>query len=218
MRHPRRLGSVLAVLVVLLIAGSTLVSAHGDGVVDGIIHSCVHNVNGRIRIVGADAQCDPNESALDWNAVGPQGEQGPPGPQGEPGPAGPAGPPGPQGPAGPALARSGVVGRDGSILAGSGFTVQKLGTGSYRITFAPNPFTGYAIPVVSSFEGFAGAMVPYVHVVGGDLFEVRFYERTTPTPTFIDSQFTFVVVDSNLGAAAQAAATRAGSGSPLTAP
>jgi hypothetical protein len=212
MRHTRRFGTVLAVLVVLLIAGSTLVSAHGAGVVAGVIHSCVHDANGKIRIVGADDECGPNETALDWNAIGPQGEQGPPGPQGE------QGPPGPQGPAGPSLARSGVVSREGTVLAGSGFTVTKLGVGEYRITFAPNPFNGFAVPVVTSFEGNAGAMVPYIDLVGGNLFEVRFLERTTAAPTPIDSQFSFVVVDSNLGAATQAAASRAGSGSTLVAP
>jgi hypothetical protein len=111
-----------------------------------------------------------------------------------------------------------VVSREGTILAGSGFTVTKLGVGEYRITFAPNPFTGYAVPVVTSFEGNAGAMVPYIDLVGVNLFEVRFFERTTAAPTLIDSQFSFVVVDSNLGAATQAAAARAGSDSTLVAP
>lgn len=111
-----------------------------------------------------------------------------------------------------------MVSREGTVLAGSGFTVTKLDVGEYRITFAPNPFTGFAVPVVTSFEGNAGAMVPYIDLVGGNLFEVRFFERTTAAPTPIDSQFSFVVVDSKLGAATQAAAARAGSGSTLVAP
>jgi hypothetical protein len=111
-----------------------------------------------------------------------------------------------------------VVSRDGTVLAGSGFTVSKLGVGEYRITFAPNPFTGFAVPVVTSFEGNAGAMVPYIDLVGGDLFEVRFFERTTAAPTPIDSQFSFIVVESNLGVATQSAIMQEGGQSPLNAP
>jgi hypothetical protein len=98
--------------VIIIVGGATLVMAAGDG--GDIIHACVRNGVGKIRIIGADENCNSiNETALDWNITGPQGEpgqQGEPGPQGEPGlqgeggpqgPAGPQGATGPQGPQGP---------------------------------------------------------------------------------------------------------------------
>ncbi len=49
-----------------------------------VIHSCV-NPGGRIRIVEPGERCNPSETALVWNIVGPSGPKGPPGPQGKPG-------------------------------------------------------------------------------------------------------------------------------------
>ncbi|MFO7661346.1 MAG: hypothetical protein R6X18_02010 [Chloroflexota bacterium] len=208
---------VLGIVLIALILGSAAFSfAQGNG--DGLIHACVNVNSGEIKIVGADSACKQGWVELDWNQQGPQGETGPAGPMGPPGPEGPAGPmgpAGPEGPAGPALVRSGVISREGTILAGQDFTVTKIGTGHYRIMFAPNPFSAFAIPVVTSFEGNAGAMVPYINVVSNSFFDVKFFERTTPAPTLIDSQFTFVVVDSALGTAAAASsfATQAEEGS-----
>jgi len=76
------------VMLLFVIGGPPLVAAHGDGVYQGIIHSCVDDKSGKIRIVTGDEECPKNESALDWNGEGPQG------------PAGPQGPVGPQGPPG----------------------------------------------------------------------------------------------------------------------
>jgi hypothetical protein len=168
-----------------------------------VILGCKNKTNGAVRIVAEVATCRNSEVAVYWNS---QGEVGPAGPAGPAGPEGPPGPQGEQGPAGPGGARSGVVSRDGLILAGQGFTVTKLGTGFYRIDLDPDLGSAFAVPVVSSFEGNAGDRVPYVHTVGGNFFEVRFFERTTPAPTFIDSQFSFIVMDSAVGGPAPAAA------------
>jgi hypothetical protein len=87
-------------LTVLVFGGAAFAFAHGPGPQDEIIHACVNNNSGEIKI-GED--CKKNWSPLDWNGVGPQGPQGEPGPQGlqgEPGPQGPQGEPGPQGPPG----------------------------------------------------------------------------------------------------------------------
>ena len=71
-----------------------------------IIHACVNNDNGAVRIVNADMECSGNETALEWGVVGMQGakgDAGSAGPKGETGPqgakgdAGPAGTQGPQG-------------------------------------------------------------------------------------------------------------------------
>jgi len=158
---------------------------------------------------GGQSQSDQYDLTL--GAVGPQG------PQGEQGPPGPQGEQGDQGPPGPVAARSGVVARDGTILTGTGFAVTKVSTGHYRILYNPSPFTGFAVPVVTSFEGNAGDRVPYVNLVGSNLFEVKFFERITAAPTLIDSQFTFIVLDSNAGAAAFAAGV-AEDGSSLESP
>jgi hypothetical protein len=115
------------------------------------------------------------------------------------------------------------VGRDGQILAGTGFTVAKVSVGHYRVTYAPDPFGGgFAVPVVTAFEGNAGSQVAYIHVVRGDFFEVRFFDRTTVAPTLIDAQFSFHVISSALGVpTAPMAATAAAESSepdPLSAP
>lgn len=87
-----------AILLVTLISmsGVMYVSAHGGDVT--LIHACVNNRTGAVRIVSANTPCDANkESALDWGIQGPKGDkgdtgsagpQGSQGPQGEPGLAG----------------------------------------------------------------------------------------------------------------------------------
>ncbi|MFN2251766.1 MAG: hypothetical protein ACK2UL_07595 [Anaerolineae bacterium] len=89
--------SLLLVFAVTAAIGATAtwVSAHGgDG---ALIHSCVNDSSGVIKIVGPGGQCANNESNLDWNIQGIQGIQGIPGPPGPQGPEGPQGPQGPQG-------------------------------------------------------------------------------------------------------------------------
>ena len=92
----------VALLALLVgIGGVMLVNAHGGNA--SLIHACVKNSNGSIRIVAANSSCNANnETALDWNILGPQGPQGPAGPDGPQGPIGPQGAEGPQGPAGEA--------------------------------------------------------------------------------------------------------------------
>ena len=91
----------LVVLNVVLISlmSATLVSAHGGNI--ALIHSCVNNTSGEIKIIAANANCPSNYRALDWNIQGPAGQQGPIGPAGPMGPVGPIGPVGPLGPIGP---------------------------------------------------------------------------------------------------------------------
>jgi len=90
-------------------------SAHGGDTT--LIHACVRNITGLIRIIDANGTCTSNETPLDWRIqgepgpIGPQGPIGPAGPQGPQGPDGPQGPEGPQGPAGP----QGPEGPQGSI-------------------------------------------------------------------------------------------------------
>ena len=93
---PKWLVALNIILVSLM--SVTLVSAHGGNT--ALIHACVSNSSGEIKIVGANANCPSNYRALDWNIQGPAGQQGPMGPVGPIGPVGPVGPQGEQGPQG----------------------------------------------------------------------------------------------------------------------
>lgn len=85
--------SAILLVALLSMSGVIYVSAHGgDGT---LIHACVNNRNGAVRIIGASAACDASkETALDWGIQGPKGDKGdvgpmgPQGPQGEPGTGG----------------------------------------------------------------------------------------------------------------------------------
>src|ERR1044071_4922396 len=87
----------LVVLNVILISlvSVTYVSAHGGNT--ALIHSCVNNTSGEIKIIAATANCPSNYRSLDWNIQGPAGQQGPIGLVGPIGPVGPVGPICPQG-------------------------------------------------------------------------------------------------------------------------
>lgn len=82
-------------MIGLMFLSVTYVSAHGGNT--ALIHACVNNTSGEIKIVGANANCPSNYRALDWNIQGPAGQQGPIGPVGPVGPVGPIGPQGLQG-------------------------------------------------------------------------------------------------------------------------
>ena len=95
-----RLSSVLLLVALLCMSGVMYVSAHEGNV--SLIHACVSNRNGTVRIVGASTACDASrETALDWGIQGPKGDKGDTGDTGPTGPVGPMGPQGPQGEQGP---------------------------------------------------------------------------------------------------------------------
>jgi hypothetical protein len=56
-----------------------------------VIHACVNNSSGTVKIVGATDTCKGNESTLSWNQQGPKGDQGIQGIQGVQGPPGVSG-------------------------------------------------------------------------------------------------------------------------------
>jgi hypothetical protein len=89
---------VVFAIVMLSLVSVTYVSAHGGNT--SLIHSCVNNTSGEIKIIAANATCPSNYRSLDWNIQGPAGAQGPIGPVGPLGPVGPVGPVGPMGPQG----------------------------------------------------------------------------------------------------------------------
>lgn len=91
------LGVVLGVSVALLfLVGGAFAAGTipGSG---GVINGCYNNKTGTLRVIDPTASsCNPDETAIHWNQVGPQGPKGDTGPVG---PQGPQGVPGPQGPA-----------------------------------------------------------------------------------------------------------------------
>ena len=65
MTRSKTVGLVLGAAFVLAVAWVTpVVYAHGGD--PTLIHSCVRNNNGNIRIVGANTACNKNETAVDW--------------------------------------------------------------------------------------------------------------------------------------------------------
>ena len=105
-RVTRKRVALLAGAVALAAAGTALAitnNAFTDA--NGIYHGCVGNGQGTLRVIEPGTSCRANETAIDWNQVGPKGDKGDPGPQGPAGPQGEkgdTGATGPQGPAGPA--------------------------------------------------------------------------------------------------------------------
>ncbi len=71
---------VSILITVSLMTGITLAFAYGGD--NELIHACVKDNNGDIRIVSANQDCKNNESNLDWRI------QGEPGPAGAPGSSG----------------------------------------------------------------------------------------------------------------------------------
>ncbi len=134
--------------VVALGVGVTAVYA---ATTDPVITGCFHKTNGNFRIVSSTGDCKSQETALQWNKQGLQGNPGPqgpvgdpgakgdPGPQGEPGPRGdpgPAGAPGPVGPRGPAgasdqqiVSSTATVAPQATLAASVGCPAGKVVTG-----------------------------------------------------------------------------------------
>ena len=79
--------SAILLVVMLSMSGVMYVSAHGGDIT--LIHACVINRTGAVRIVSATTTCDANkETTLDWGIQGPKGDKGAVGPMGPQGPAG----------------------------------------------------------------------------------------------------------------------------------
>ena len=89
------LGVAAAALLLTGVALGVTGNAYTDA--NGVYHACVNQGSGLVRMLAAGEACRPNEVAVDWNQVGPQGPQGVQGPKGDTGPQGPQGIQGPQG-------------------------------------------------------------------------------------------------------------------------
>ena len=97
---------IIATLVMAMLIGGAAVTMAHDGDVN-LIHACISDNNGQIKIIGADETCGNNYTPLDWGIVGPAGAAGTDGVNGLDGAAGAAG----------AAGTDGVDGLDGSAGA-----------------------------------------------------------------------------------------------------
>lgn len=168
------IGITVFVIGVALFGSAYFVLAQGENT----INACVDK-DGALRIVTQEEQCKKKESPLSWNV---QGEQGPQGPQGS---------------VGPTMARSGIVYRDGSSH-GNNFTVSKIRTGEYQISFDEGVFSGHPIPTVTLFENVnRNGVTPIISLLseGESTFNVLFLDSAG---NLIDVQFTFIAVDSSI--------------------
>ena len=126
----RRLLIVVPLAIAVILSG-TVVLAHGGDV--NLIHACVNQQSGAIKIVGANGSCKQGETALDWAINGPAGPQGPAGAVGAQGLTGADGATGAQGPAGPSQPKIG-------FFAGRAATSDQCFSGSQTVDFAAGPF------------------------------------------------------------------------------
>ena len=70
-----RILNAILIAVLLGMSGVMYVSAHGGDIT--LIHACVINRTGAVRIVSATTTCDANkETTLDWGIQGPKGDKG----------------------------------------------------------------------------------------------------------------------------------------------
>jgi hypothetical protein len=92
----------------------------------------------------------------------------------------------------------GAVASDGSVLSGSGFTVEHVSAGKYHVTFAPGLVTQAATLSVTPYGFLYGYTNPVVAGSsdlgdGSRLYEIRL-SGTTPGETPYDNPFMFIVV------------------------
>jgi hypothetical protein len=97
----RLLGTAAVLLGVAAGASYATSTMHSAATPTAVIHACVKKVGGAVRIVSATTKCASTETAMSWNAQGPQGIAGPRGAQGPVGPAGEKGLKGDKGDTGP---------------------------------------------------------------------------------------------------------------------
>jgi hypothetical protein len=196
-----RLSPAFAVSVVALVvaAGGAAFAASSN-----TIHACKNKKTGAFSV--AKTCPTGTRSTISWNQRGPAGPTGATGATGAPGATGATGatgPMGPMGPAGPGVKTiGGAVLANGTVAAGSGFTVTRTGTGTYTITFPAGTWNGRTGPVmtVTGF-GINGAVVDPViasEVAGADgsaTFNIILSD-TLPGETNHDNPFEFIAVQS----------------------
>lgn len=196
---------VIAAAVVLsasVLGGFVWAAIPGDG---GLIQGC-YDSGGNVKVV-AVLPCPKGYTPLAWNQTGPSGPQGvrgPKGDQGDRGLPGADGQDGQDGAPGPGLETiAGRVDADGTVLEGTGFTVNhpQLRAGRYELSFpawpgCPSPIATFTperdvvlfdpptIPAIEKFECDSD---------GSALVIVQFWAIASP-PLAFNIPFDFVAV------------------------
>ena len=140
----------------------------------------------------------PTGAAGSTGSQGVAGATGLTGPTGETGSTGRQGSTGPQGPGVKTIA--GIVQSDGSVTAGSAFTVSHPSTGEYVITFPPGTWSSLPVMTVTPF-GINGAVVAPVDFSevglgsGEAIFTIRL-SSSVPADTPQDNAFQFIAAAS----------------------
>jgi hypothetical protein len=174
-----RVAAISACLVCLVLAGF---SQYSDA---AVIYGCYGRFAGVLRIVLGPGECSRWENPISWNSEGLAG-----------------------GGNGISAAVHGTVSTDGSILSGTGFTVNHDGTGVYSITFNASFST---TPDCISHSTYTASPYFSCTAVGTSTSNVS-VQCTTPgvycdsntggmcyldpeSFVFVDERFTFICVD-----------------------
>ncbi len=147
--HPRRLGTVVAATLAVVLAGAAASAATILGH-SGVIHGCYSNFSGALQVINTanGAKCPRRTTSLNWNQTGPQGPagtngaSGPQGPVGPQGPAGTSGPAGSPGPAGPGYEFTASTGTTGPTLTSAGTYFVNVRVGLFNQTGATSGICG----------------------------------------------------------------------------
>lgn len=131
-------------------------------------------------------KCKRGQTRVTWNQQGPQGAQGVQGPAGQPG--------------APAVSVWAEVANDGSVVFGSGLSVQHITTGTYQVTItAPACASASNAPVISISDAppanqpSAGFPVTWFGSTSGSQFTV--FTGRFAAGSFTPSDHTFTVMD-----------------------
>ena len=92
---------------------------------------------------------------------------------------------------------SGLIGSDGSVIAGSGFLLLRMGTGDYSITFGAGSFKGAPVTTctaagVLTLLAICNISSTILYADGSATIGVRLYARSTGK--LEDNNFTFTEV------------------------
>jgi hypothetical protein len=88
---------------------------------------------------------------------------------------------------------AGMIRADGTVRSGSGFTVTRLGAGSYRIDFPADPRN-----LVTTPTAWAPAAMARITTFSRNAFDTTSYviiELRDLTGSLVDSEFTFMTVE-----------------------
>ena len=143
-------GGLVLLLAFVGVFTAQQIRAHVGGPGTGVIHSCVNDQSGEIKITDSLDECKGKTSPLDWNAQGIHGDKGDTGDTGATGPGANI--------FYAAVSKNAFIQGDNSGLVSS----TKLSTGRYKLVFASNvrfcPRTvalGHELNVATN-EGFVG--------------------------------------------------------------